>query len=278
MPLFSERNAPQAKKVFKTKDNMSLDNKTRTKIWNYFYRHLQSYLYDIVIFYWEHILIQPIHMQPYIVENGKQYNDPRQVLMYWILDSEWEKVFDLIEITYLQAGFGFASDDFVEEINKIFETENIGYRLSNGECIPISSIEEVEEIEKAQLTGIEQVNYHLDKAIHHLSNREKPDYSNSIKESISAVEFLCRAVAETDTLGKALGKLESKGININGQFKTSLSTLYSYTNNKEDGIRHALMEKNTVIDQEDAKFMLVACSTFINYFIVKADKAGLKIK
>jgi hypothetical protein len=29
---------------------------------------------------------------------------------------------------------------------------------------------------------------------------------------------------------------------------------------------------------EDAKYMLVACSAFVNYLIVKADKAGIVLK
>jgi hypothetical protein len=30
------------------------------------------------------------------------------------------------------------------------------------------------------------------------------------------------------------------------------------------------------IDFEDAKFMLVSCSTFVNYLVVKSSKAGIK--
>lgn len=31
------------------------------------------------------------------------------------------------------------------------------------------------------------------------------------------------------------------------------------------------------LDAEDAKYMLVSCSAFINYLIVKADKAGIEL-
>jgi hypothetical protein len=31
------------------------------------------------------------------------------------------------------------------------------------------------------------------------------------------------------------------------------------------------------LDQEDARYMLVTCSAFVNYLVVKADKAGVKL-
>jgi len=40
------------------------------------------------------------------------------------------------------------------------------------------------------------------------------------------------------------------------------------------GIRHALVDGSNY-DSEDAKFMLISCSAFINYLVVKASKAGL---
>ena len=55
----------------------------------------------------------------------------------------------------------------------------------------------------------------------------------------------------------------------------AFSTLYGYTSNAK-GIRHALLEEST-LDFEDAKFMLVACSAFINYLKVKASKAGIEL-
>jgi hypothetical protein len=51
--------------------------------------------------------------------------------------------------------------------------------------------------------------------------------------------------------------------------------IYGYTSD-DSGIRHALLEKPTV-DFEEAKYMLVSCTAFINYLIVKADKAGISI-
>ena len=73
-------------------------------------------------------------------------------------------------------------------------------------------------------------------------------------------------------LSKALKKLEQR-TPIHGALKKGLISIYGYTSDG-DGIRHALMDEPN-LDQEDAIFMLVTCSAFINYLIVKADKLNL---
>jgi len=62
---------------------------------------------------------------------------------------------------------------------------------------------------------------------------------------------------------------------LHSDLKHAFQKLYGYTNDSE-GIRHALMEEQT-LDVEDAKFMLVSCSAFVNYLVVKAHKAGINI-
>jgi hypothetical protein len=51
--------------------------------------------------------------------------------------------------------------------------------------------------------------------------------------------------------------------------------MYGYTSDAE-GIRHALMDEPT-LESEDAKFMLVSCSAFVNYLRSKAARAGGKV-
>ena len=47
--------------------------------------------------------------------------------------------------------------------------------------------------------------------------------------------------------------------------QVAFEKLYAYTNNKTTGIRHALMEDTESPGFDEAKFMLVACSAFVNY-------------
>ena len=51
--------------------------------------------------------------------------------------------------------------------------------------------------------------------------------------------------------------------------KTAFSVLYGYTSN-ENGIRHALTENNTNATINEARFMLVTCSAFVNYLIANS--------
>lgn len=108
---------------------------------------------------------------------------------------------------------------------------------------------------------------HLTKAIELCSKRPIGDYRNSIKESISAVEYICRKKTGENDLGKGLSKLEKKGVIIPNLLKKAFDTLYAYTNNEETGIRHALMDEDGTYAPgvDEAIFMLVSCSAFINY-------------
>lgn len=148
------------------------------------------------------------------------------------------------------------------------ERENAGYRFVDGKIIEISSSDEVSEIETAieKSTPFYGVKQHLSRAISLLSDREKPDYRNSIKESISAVESLCKKVSgeENATLGEALKILEKKG-KLHPALKSAFSSLYGYTNDA-DGIRHALTSESG-LTKSDARFMLISCSAFINYVV-----------
>ena len=77
---------------------------------------------------------------------------------------------------------------------------------------------------------------HLSEALKLFSDKEQPDYRNSIKESISAVEVLCRELTGESTLGNALKKLESQVVAIQSQLKEAFIKLYAYTNQPDTGI------------------------------------------
>ncbi len=112
---------------------------------------------------------------------------------------------------------------------------------------------------------------HIRTAIWLYSNRQSPDYRNSIKESISAVESVVKLVAgsETAKLGDALKVLEKKH-SLHPSLKEGFNKIYGYTSD-EAGIRHALIDKESVVDESDALLMLVTCSAFCNYLHARFD-------
>ena len=136
------------------------------------------------------------------------------------------------------------------------------------EITPITNEVEINEIKTSLDIEFEGCKSHIKKGLSLLSDREKPDYKNSIKESISAVESICQIICKDDkaTLGKALNKLEDNGVKVHKALKDAFLKLYGYASD-EGGIRHAegMFESN--VSFEDAKYFLVSCCAFVNYLI-----------
>jgi hypothetical protein len=167
------------------------------------------------------------------------------------------------------------SDIFIKNVNEVLEEENSAFRFIGKIIAPISNEIEIKEIEDAlqktkSFAAFRGANEHLTTALERFSDKQKPDYRNCIKEAVSAVEAICRHFTEESTLGDALKRLESKDLIINPALKQGFEKIYGWTNGK-DGIRHALLEDNVNADFNDAKFMLVACSAFVNYLIGKSN-------
>lgn len=159
--------------------------------------------------------------------------------------------------------------------NALFEREFVGYRFVNKQLISITNKQEIGAIGEAIKSPYEYVNQHLNKAMVLLSDRQHPDYANSIKESITAVETLAEIITNADkkqaTLGKMFGKIEDKGVRIHPVLKEEFNKLYGYTSSA-NGIRHAGNLDSAEATFEEAKYMLVSCSAFINYLIGVSSK------
>jgi hypothetical protein len=185
----------------------------------------------------------------------------------------WNEVYDLIEFS-LSVLPPDTSDALAKRWNAVLERENSGYRIVKRQVVDITSPQEIREIEKALSAGIPAVQEHIKAALSCLSNRKDPNYRNAIKESISAVESVCRLLAGGKTLGEALKGLRGK-IEIHPALEKGFTALYGYTSDK-GGIRHALLEESS-LDATDARFFLVACSAFVNFIVAKAAAANIKI-
>ena len=156
----------------------------------------------------------------------------------------------------------------------MLEQEKSGYRIVAGEVAPITNKSEIETIEQAANTDYPSVNQHIQKAVSLYADINSPDYENSIKESISAVEAICSIITgitgKEATLGNTIKHLKDRGLHIHKAMESGFSSLYGYTSD-ENGIRHGGIDfKNA--PAEDAKYMLVSCSAFVNYLIEKWSK------
>ncbi len=185
-------------------------------------------------------------------------------------DDLWFRKMDIIEMTisYLADNHPPYFGDqflrlFVESLNSAFKRLYFAYRIVDNKIIEITSQKEVDTIETALQNSSKGAKEHLHTALELLSKRPDGDYRNSMKESISAVEATVREITGANTLN--FKSLESAGIVLPSVLKRAFESLYGYTNDKTTGIRHALMDDTNAPDADEAIFMLVSCSAFINY-------------
>lgn len=205
------------------------------------------------------------------------FNGQPKVIATAVLESDviWYKKLDMLEfaIKWMFKNYGDnarqdALRKFVQYLNIRFQKLGFAYRIVNNQIVEITSEQEIIEIEEA-LKVSDPIAKHLSTSMALLSQRPNPDYRNSIKESISAVEYICRKITGKTTLGDALKELDKKGLQLSNMLKTAFEKLYVYTNDKATGIRHALMDEKDAPGFDEAKFMLVACSAFVNYINAK---------
>lgn len=208
---------------------------------------------------------------------GNSYFDALNSVKTYFVTCQWYEVYDFVEFLS-ETTVGLFKNQFVDAVNKVLKEEMSGYRLVSGHIVQITSEEEIAAIQQALTLpdSLKPVREHLSQSLTLLSDRKSPDYRNSIKESISAVESLSKIISNQPkaTLGPALNAVESK-TKLHSVLKEAFQKLYGYTSDAQ-GIRHALMDEPT-LDAEDSKFMLVSCAAFVNYLVVKAHKAGIKL-
>jgi AbiJ N-terminal domain 4 len=215
---------------------------------------------------WFHYFKKPVDNLP------PQPDDKLSALREYFFACKWYEVFDFLEFV-LEYPFEppVNRDAIPIAINAILERELSPYRCINGTFTEITDKQESLMLEQAMTSDdFPSVTSHLNRALELLSDRKKPDFRNSIKESISAVESMAQIITKNPkaTLGDAL-KIIQKAGKLHGALKEGFSNLYGYTSD-EGGIRHAMLEEpNLAI--EDAKFFLLACTSFVNYLKSKMN-------
>ncbi len=190
--------------------------------------------------------------------NDESYNRYRS----FFFESPYNEKLDFIELL-IDDQSSEIIQEITKEFNEVFKKQCLGYRIINGKITDIEEEEENQSVDEAV-----KHSPHIEKAITLLYDRESPDYENSVKESISAVEQVCKKIADVPnaTLSGCIKRVELK-TKLHPALKEALLKLYTYTSD-ESGIRHAsLGNMNTSF--EDAKFMLVIYSAFCNYLLEK---------
>lgn len=292
MKLFSQRNG--FKPIKDTIQIESIDTDLRNRLWD----GLQLYYWDKVhkrfisdinqndSEYKVIILLKRIwhgyYKQPIDTINNA-WSATYSVIRQNFFEYEFFEVYDFIEFianSYKNGINDNTNIKFMEFCNTILEQELSAFRFVGGNISQITNEEEISAIEEALKIedALNPIKIHLKRSLDLLTDRNSPDFRNSIKESISAVEAICKIITGNNkaTLGDALSAIEiGNKVKMHPALSGSFKKLYGYTS-ATDGIRHALLDESD-LQFEDAKFMLVSCSGFINYLIVKSSNAGIKL-
>lgn len=253
-----------------------MDNDLRISLWNsiklsYLRFHDNSIIEEsnaltyLLRMMWSDFFKWPIDTIEYRWRNNVE------IIRKEFFNFQWFKVYDFLNFLAnldLSKWYRELDKELIESSNKYLERELSAFRFVGHRITLLTSKTEIEAIETALQSPCGSVNQHLETALDLLSDRENPDYRNSMKESISAVEAISRKIGEdpNNTLGRLLNHLEEEE-GLHPKLNKGFTALYHYTSDA-DGIRHGLTEDSTV-GYEDAIYFLVTCSAFVNYLNAK---------
>jgi hypothetical protein len=285
MALFSQRKGltPMRKAI----QTDSIDRELRNRLWNAFLIHcwdltvsdelgekwIENGTYQMCQWLWCDFFKLPFDEIP----SSYNFNTMKKSLKAQFMENmDWYHVYDFIEFVAKRFPYEKKCGKFKRECNRVLEEESSAYRFVEDEIACITSEEEIGEIEEALEVPLKPVSQHIRSSLQKLTDRKKPDYRNSVKEAISAVESMCSLLAgkKKADLSEALKIIKQK-VRLHPALEQAFNKLYGYTCD-EDGVRHALMEEAKV-GFEEAKFMLVSCSAFVNYLVSKAAKAAIEL-
>lgn len=278
MPSFSQRYGhTPLEQAFQRE---SIDEALRTKLWNvlkvaiwdryekgeYHYPEFSQKIDELVRRLWFHFFNKDLDQLPAFKSYGSR--SAYGVLKDFFFGCKWFQVYDFVEFISTDSA-EVLSSKAREWVNQVLEEHNSAYRFVGEEIAEITDKNELDAIEEGLAHPDQPVREHLAAALRMLSDREQPDYRNSIKESISAVESACRLVCgdRAATLGDALKKVR----NLHPALSRGFGQLYGFTSDAS-GIRHSLTDEPN-ITYADAKFMLVACAAFASYLKASAGNA-----
>lgn len=224
---------------------------------------------------WLHFFKAPVDTIPSFHDGHPK--SAYEIIREAFFKADWWLAYDFLEFVVKRAPEPW-SLELARSANSYLEEENSAYRVVGTEIVEVTSDVEIAAIETALEKTTRAVQSHLQNALRLLSDRRSPDFGNSIKESISAVEALCKAVSGEPkaTLGDALKRIKAKAT-VHPALESAFLKLYGYTSDA-GGIRHAMLDPSERPSFADAKFMLVTCSSFCNYLLTKAAENGIKVK
>jgi hypothetical protein len=206
-------------------------------------------------------------------EFNAEYKNVVAELKHLFIDSDYTQVLGFCQMVMRH---GKCPYKFTEGVEAALRWGRAAYRVLDKTIVPIGSEAELDTLRQAfadlAATEFYGARQHLKNAAEELT---AGNCSDSIRESIHAVESVARTLASDGSLSNALAKLGAS-TKIHPAMNKAFASLYGYTSDAQ-GIRHAHLNDpaSPPPDETDALFMIGACAAFVSYLINKARNGGL---
>lgn len=205
-----------------------------------------------------------------------------------VLGLEWYQFFDFVETVGHQLRDAEAKydDDFDSDllekyrfrayrqaVNELFSEHRVEWRVNvDGmleAALPKDLEERVANTEAEVLKDFQPARQHYAKARRYILSPNR-DPENSIKESVSAVESICRTIyPRASTLGAALKEMQTDKL-ISPMLITVFEKFYAYAN-AAPAVRHGSREPSSVLEI-DAELALHISAAFIRAIIAQYER------
>jgi hypothetical protein len=238
----------------------ALDERARIDLWNFviYPRYLNVRYPDT-----DGLLIWTGHLG--FPRDRYRINELAAKLNDVLHNGEWYEPYDLLEFL-LRHTAAQNRQELTQTINDLLALNRAGYRVVDGQVIPITSAEEVESITAAANSPLANARVHMKRALELFAERTNPNFAKVIAEAMSAAESAANVLAGTQglTLAAALKEVQkSVPPVVHSALAEGWNRIYGFTSDS-GGIRHALKDGTMQPDQDLAQYFVITCSAFVN--------------
>ncbi|OWS75225.1 hypothetical protein CBW22_13215 [Pantoea sp. VS1] len=207
-----------------------------------------------------------------------------EVLRNLVMNIPWYRFYDTVEtvaeriieiddddnFTQSRKNESFSFSAYRQRVNELFSEYNIDWKMNeSGQLelpLPPFLEEKVKSTEERLADEFRPARAHFAKARAFALGSHR-DAENSIKESISAIESICKTFyPEASTLGDAL-KIMKKDGSVSRMLIDVIEKFYAYAN-AEPAVRHG-SNKDSAVLEHDAELALHFSAAFIRTLIVR---------
>ena len=201
-----------------------------------------------------------------------------RVESFWLDAHKRGESFKFYDMCRFLIAHGSQGREIAAAIQRQLDTHNIGCQLVDGKFVPALSREEAEEVGRALTVPFPKARTHMEKAVSHFRNRERPDYANTVKEAISAVESLVKEWTGKKDVRSGLRQLardeilrrdpqaSGEGSGKRGSLVAALENVWGFATKTS---RHGLKSGESEPDSAEAGLILAVCASFVNYMTAR---------